>query len=120
MAACQAWAVGTQVPAYPTERQDAELDGDQLRFGRMPSHWGLGILEKAGCRYQAAQLSARTFRVASRCVVRGVGIATSEAIVAVHGEGEFDMQVHVDEGSQQYRARQAGCRIAECSASGSQ
>src|SRR5438128_777077 len=88
--------------------------------GLFRGYWGLGILEKAGCRYQAAQLSARTFRVASRCVVRGVGIATSEAIVAVHGEGDFDMQVHVDEGSQHYRARQAGCRIAECSASGSQ
>jgi Protein of unknown function (DUF3617) len=87
--------------------------------GLFRGYWGLGILEKAGCRYQAAQLSGKTFSVASRCVVRGVGISTSEAIVTVHGDDEFDMQVHVDEGSRQYRARQAGCWIAECSESGS-
>ena len=82
-------------------------------------YWGLGVVEKAGCRYEAIPVSAGRYRVRSRCVVRGVGESTGESIVTLHGDTAFDMDVLITEGSRRYRATQTGCRVATCTQNGS-
>jgi hypothetical protein len=77
-------------------------------------YWGLGILEEAGCRYDAAKSSATEFRITSECMVRRAGKVGSTALVTVTSAEAFTMQVNVSEGKRKYRGTQVGHRIAGC------
>jgi hypothetical protein len=77
-------------------------------------YWGLGILEKAGCRFESTQLPDNRYRIASECMVRGVGRATSEGTVTLSGDEAFDLDIHVQEGKRRYHATQHGRRMGDC------
>jgi hypothetical protein len=74
----------------------------------------LGIVEEAGCRYGAAQTAPNQFKVTSECMVRHVGVARTQAIVKIVGDGEFEMTAEVSEGKKTYRASQVGRRRSDC------
>ena len=85
-------------------------DGTELLRG----YWGLGLVEQAGCRYEAMRLSTAEFKITSECMVRRAGVAKSEAIVVVREGGTFEMSIKVVEGKKVYRGSQLGHRRSDC------
>ena len=77
-------------------------------------YWGLGVVEEAGCRYKAIKLSPGQFKINSECMVRHIGVATSEAIAVIKNESAFEMNIRVVEGKRVYRASQIGRRRSVC------
>jgi hypothetical protein len=76
-------------------------------------YWGLGVVDRAGCRHTPTKLSEGRFKVATECMIRNVGVATSESTISVKGD-EFEMEVEVHEGDREYRATQVGKRVGPC------
>lgn len=77
-------------------------------------YWGLGIVERAGCRYKFSRISADGYKIDSECAVRGVDKAVSEATVVVTGDSAFEMDVTVHEGPRRYRATESGRWVGDC------
>lgn len=85
-------------------------DGTELLRG----YWGLGLVEEAGCRYQATRLSRDEFKITSECMIRHAGDVKSEATVVVREGGTFEMSIKVVEGKKVYRGSQLGHRRSDC------
>ncbi len=77
-------------------------------------YWGLGIVEAAGCRYEAVQTVPGEFRVTSECMVRHAGVARTEATVKTKGGDDFEETAKVVEGHKIYRGSQTGHRRSDC------
>lgn len=77
-------------------------------------YWGLGIVEAAGCQYEAARTAPDEFRVTSECMVRHAGVARSVATVKTKDNDAFEMTVKVVEGRKVYRATHVGHRRSDC------
>lgn len=80
----------------------------------LAGYWGLGIVERAGCRQFSAKSNPTRFKIVSECMVRHIGKATSEAIVTVKSQDDFEVDVRVTEGKKKYRASQSGHRLSAC------
>lgn len=80
-------------------------------------YWGLGILNKAGCRFESSKLSDNRYRVTSECMVRRAGKATSEGTVTLTGDDAFELEMDVQEGKRHYHATERGRRLGDCSPS---
>lgn len=77
-------------------------------------YWGLGSVDKAGCQFESQKLPNGGFKITSKCPMRHNGISTSEALVTLRGDSEFEMQVNVTEGKKQYVGDEAGRRVKDC------
>jgi hypothetical protein len=82
--------------------------------GLLTGYWGLGIVERAGCRQSSSKIEPTRFKVVSECMVRHAGKATSEAIVTIKSPAAFDLDVRVTEGKREYRGSQSGHRLSAC------
>jgi hypothetical protein len=82
--------------------------------GLFRGYWGLGIVERAGCRYEAKKDSPTRFTITSECMIRGVGRVKSEVVASIEDQSSFELQVTVAEGRRQYRGQQRGRRIGIC------
>jgi hypothetical protein len=78
-------------------------------------YWGLGILDKAGCRFESTKLSDNRYRITSECMVRRAGKATSEGTVTLSGDDAFELEMDVQEGKRRYHATERGRRLGDCS-----
>jgi hypothetical protein len=67
-------------------------------IGLFQGYWGKGIVERGGCRFQSTKVSDAKFKVTTECMVRHVGVATSEAVVTLKGDRAFVMKVSHREG----------------------
>src|SRR6266478_2872687 len=61
--------------------------------GLLTGYWGLGIVERAGCRQSSSKIEPTRFKVVSECMVRHAGKATSEAIVTITSPDAFELDV---------------------------
>jgi hypothetical protein len=77
-------------------------------------YWGLGIVERAGCRYEAKKDSPTRFTITSDCRIRGADRVKSEMVASVKDQSTFELQVSVTEGRRRYRGEQKGRRIEAC------
>jgi hypothetical protein len=77
-------------------------------------YWGLGSVERAGCRFESTELTGNQYRVTSECMIRGVGRVESDARITVTDDTAFELEVDVREGPQHYRATERGQRIGDC------
>lgn len=100
---------------------DGETQTWTLKSRRCPDttllfrgYWGLGTLERAGCRFEPSRRSDSQFTIKSECNVRGVGLALTEATVTLKSDSEFYVEVLVHEGPKEYRARQTARLIGAC------
>jgi hypothetical protein len=77
-------------------------------------YWGLGIVEKRGCAFESTEKPDGTYKISSKCAVRGPGVASSEATVRLIGDDAFEMVVDVLEGRRHYHATQIGRLTGAC------
>jgi hypothetical protein len=77
-------------------------------------YWGLGIVERAGCRYEAKKDSPTKFTITSECMIRGAGRVNSEMVASIGDQSTFELQVNVTEGRRRYRGEQKGRRTGPC------
>jgi hypothetical protein len=77
-------------------------------------YWGLGIVERSGCRYEAMQVSPTEFKITSQCMARRAGTVASDVRVSIRDEDTFELSAKVLEGRRQYRGGQIGRRVADC------
>jgi hypothetical protein len=78
------------------------------------TYYGLGVVEKSGCRFRAAKLSENSFEVTSECDIRGIGLAKSTSRVSLNGPKQFVVEVQVMEGQHQYRVTETGKQVGDC------
>jgi hypothetical protein len=77
-------------------------------------YWGEGIIERGGCRSQSTKLSENEFKVTTECMVRRVGVATSEAVVKVSDDSSFVMEIRHREGKHVSKISHAGRWLSSC------
>ena len=77
-------------------------------------YFGPGIIEKQGCRFDAARLSANRYRLTAACVIRGIGASKSEMTVFT-GRDRFHAILSVREGARRYSGAEDGLREGDCS-----
>jgi hypothetical protein len=77
-------------------------------------YWGLAALRKAGCHFTSARVSDDTYKVTSMCEIQGGQLASTQSLVTLRGDSEFDMRVEVQEGVRRYGATELGRRIGNC------
>lgn len=77
-------------------------------------YWGEGIVERGGCRSQSTKVSENEFKVTTECMVRHIGVATSEAVVTLTGDANFVMEVRHREGKRISKISHAGRWLSSC------
>ncbi len=66
-------------------------------------YWGLGKLDRAGCRYYASKEAEHHYKIESECMVRRTGKVLSEARITVPDEDSFETEVTLKEGEKEVR-----------------
>jgi hypothetical protein len=77
-------------------------------------YWGEGIVERGGCRFQSKNVSEKQYNVTTECMVRHVGVATSEGVVTLKDDATFVMEVRHREGKRITTIRHAGHWLSSC------
>jgi hypothetical protein len=78
-------------------------------------YWGLGAVERGGCRFETTEPTGNRYRITSECMVRGVGRVESDAKITLTDDTAFRLEVDVCEGPRHYHATESGQRIGDCS-----
>ena len=102
------------LPSGKTQHWNQKVSHCRDATELLRGYWGLGLVEEAGCRYEAEKISADQFKITSECMVRHAGVAKSTATAVVGNADTFEMRVDVIEGKKVYHGAQTGHRRSAC------
>jgi hypothetical protein len=102
------------LPSGKTQHWNQKVSHCRDATELLRGYWGLGLVEEAGCRYEAEKISTDQFKITSECMVRHAGVAKSSATAVVKNADAFEMRVDVIEGKKVYHGAQTGHRRSAC------
>jgi hypothetical protein len=77
-------------------------------------YWGTREVGIGGCAFDSRKISQDTYRIVTKCDVRGGG--EGEAILTMKSADAFELTVTTKEGGKVIRGQEAGRRVGECRA----
>jgi hypothetical protein len=77
-------------------------------------YWGTREVGIGGCSFDSRKISQDTYRIVTKCDVRGGG--ESESILTMKSADEFELTVTTKEGGKVFRGQETGHRVGECRA----
>jgi hypothetical protein len=75
-------------------------------------YWGLKQVRVGGCAFESKKLSDYTYRLRTRCDVKGGG--ESEGILTVRSEDAYELTITTKEGKRVTQGSKIGHRVGDC------
>jgi hypothetical protein len=75
-------------------------------------YWGLKQVRVGGCAFESKKLSDNTYRLRTRCDVKGGG--ESEGILTVRSEDAYELTITTKEGKRVTQGSKTGHRVGDC------
>ena len=75
-------------------------------------YWGLKEVGIGGCAWESKKLSDNTYRLRTRCDVKGGG--ESEGVLTVKSEDAYELTITTKEGKQITHGSEIGHRVGDC------
>ena len=75
-------------------------------------YWGLKQVGIGGCAWESKKLSDSTYRLRTRCDVKGGG--NSEGLLTVTSQDAYELTITTKEGKQVTRGSATGHRVGDC------
>lgn len=75
-------------------------------------YWGLKEVGVGGCEWESKKLSNNTYRLRTRCDVKGGG--ESEGILTVKSEDAYELTITTKEGKRVTQGSRTGHRVGDC------
>jgi len=75
-------------------------------------YWGLKQVRVGGCVFESKKLSDYTYRLRTRCDVKGGG--ESEGILTVRSEDAYELTITTTEGKRVTHGSKTGHRVGDC------
>lgn len=100
------------LPSGKTETWKARLPVCHHPRSMFWGYWGLKKVGIGGCAWESKKLSDSTYRLRTRCDVKGGG--ESEGVLTMKSEDVYELTITTKEGKRVTQGRRTGHRVGDC------